>query len=186
VEGGSDLVLLPSLMKEASGEDALGFQVVPGAANVPPERIAGLDLQGVSTVWILDGDAGGRSRRKFLVKNNVPAEQIHLLEAGGKGIDLEDLIHAKTYVKAVNSYVEDVGGAGEFDDSDLPKGNCRRHKAVESWCAANGLPKPGKTAIANKVLELRGSDPLCEPHRRVTLNALKKSITAHFHGRSGS
>lgn len=85
VEGGSDLVLLPSLMKEAGGEDALGFQVVPGAANVPPERIAGLDLQGVSTVWILDGDAGGRSRRKFLVKNNVPAEQIHLLEAGGKG-----------------------------------------------------------------------------------------------------
>lgn len=75
---------------------------------------------GVRVVWILDGDAGGRSRRKFLVKNKGPAEQIHLLEAGGKGIDLEDLIHAKAY-KAVNSYVEDVGGTGEFDDSDLPK-----------------------------------------------------------------
>jgi hypothetical protein len=186
VEGGSDLVLLPSLMKEASGDEALGFQVVPGAANVPPERIAGLDLQGVSTVWILDGDAGGKSRRKFLVKNKVPAEQIHLLEAGGKEIDLEDLIHAKTYVKAVNSYVEDVGGTGEFDDSDLPNGNCQRHKTVENWCVANGLPKPGKTAIANKVLELRGSDPLCEPHRRVTLKALRKAIVAHFHGQASA
>ncbi len=186
VEGGSDLVLLPSLMKDATGEEALGFQVVPGAANVPPERIAGLDLQGVSTVWILDGDAGGKSRRKFLIKNKVPSEQIHLLEAGGKGIDLEDLIHAKTYVKAVNSYVDDVGGTGEFDASELPEGNCQRHKTVERWCTANGLPKPGKTAIANKVLELRGSDPLCEPHRRVTLKALRKAIATHFHGQASS
>lgn len=186
VEGGSDLVLLPSLMKDATGEEALGFQVVPGAANVPPERIAGLDLQGVSTVWILDGDAGGKSRRKFLIKNKVPSEQIHLLEAGGKGIDLEDLIHAKTYVKAVNSYVDDVGGTGEFDASELPEGNCQRHKTVERWCTANRLPKPGKTAIANKVLELRGSDPLCEPHRRVTLKALRKAIATHFHGQASS
>jgi hypothetical protein len=180
VEGGSDLVLLPSLMKEACDEDLLGFQVVPGAANVPPQRVAGLDLHGVNTVWILDGDSGGVNRRKFLIKNKVPSEQIHLLKVGDSGIDLEDLIHAKTYVKAINEYVADVGGTVQFDVSLLPEENCARHKNLEKWCTKQGLPKPGKTAIANKVLELRGSEPLCEPHRRVTLRALRKAIVAHF------
>lgn len=180
VEGGSDLVLLPSLMKEACDEEMLGFQVVPGAANVPPQRVAGLDLHGVKTVWILDGDAAGMNRRKFLIKNKVPAEQIHLLKAAESGIDLEDLIHVTTYVKAVNEYAADVGGTARFEAKLLPEESCARHKTVEKWCAKHGLPEPGKTAIANKVLELRGSAPLCEPHRRVTLRALRKAVASHF------
>ena len=180
VEGGSDLVLLPSLMKEAIGREVLGFQIVPGAANVPPQRIAGLDLHGVQTAWILDGDEGGLKRRKFLIKNHVPAANIRLLEAAGKGIDLEDLIHAKTYVKAVNDYLADIAASEQFDIEHLPEENCSRHKTVEKWCAERGLVEPGKTAIANKVLGLRGSEPLCEPSRRVTLRALYKVVAAHF------
>jgi hypothetical protein len=180
VEGGSDLVLLPSLMKEATGSEMLGFQVVPGAANVPPQRVAGLDLHGVKTVWILDGDDAGVKRRKFLIKNKVPAEQIHLLKVGDAGIDLEDLIRSKTYVMAVNGYLEDVGGDATFEADLLPDENCARHSTVEKWCEQQQLPKPGKTAIANKVLELRGFEPLCEPHRRSTLRALHKAVSQHF------
>jgi hypothetical protein len=99
---------------------------------------------------------------------------------GESGIDLEDLIHAKTYVKAVNEYVADVGGQVQFEATLLPEESCARHKTVEKWCAKQGLPKPGKTAIANKVLELRGSEPLSEPHRRVTLRALQRAVASHF------
>lgn len=180
VEGGSDLVLLPSLMKEATGIEMLGFQIVPGAANVPPQRVAGLDLHGVRTVWILDGDDAGVKRRKFLVKNKVPSEQIHLLKVGDAGIDLEDLVRPTTYVQAVNNYVRDAGGNATFDVALLPNENCGRHKVVEQWCEQQDLPKPGKTAIANKVLELRGDELLCEPHRRSTLRALHKAILRHF------
>jgi energy-coupling factor transporter ATP-binding protein EcfA2 len=61
-EGGSDLILLPSLLREATSLDALGFALIPGAATAPPEAIAGLGLQGVRTVWVLDADEGGRAR----------------------------------------------------------------------------------------------------------------------------
>ena len=44
-EGPSELVLLPTLLREATGRDALGYQIAPGASNVKPASVAGLDLQ---------------------------------------------------------------------------------------------------------------------------------------------
>ncbi len=176
VEGGSDLVLLPSLIKEAARITSLGYQVVPGAAEVPPSRVAGLDLEGVRTAWVLDGDKGGRERRKFLIKENVPAERVHLIKDGGVGIDLEDLVHPETYVKAVNAYVQDLNDLLEFPVSRLPDGACERHRTVEAWCESHGLKAPGKTTIANKVLELRGSEPMHDPKRRDCLRGLHRTL----------
>jgi hypothetical protein len=176
VEGGSDLVLLPSLCREATGEDVLGFQVVPGAANVPPVRIAGLDLVGVATVWILDGDPGGRERRDYLTQQGVPADRIVLLEAGESGLELEDLVLPTTYVQAVNGYIRDVGGADQFAVGDLPAETCRRHRALVDWCAAREIPPPGKVAVANKVLHLRREVPLLDPMRRRTLRKIVRTV----------
>ncbi len=174
VEGPSDLILLPSLMLEAVGGTELGFQVVPGAAGVPPERVAGLDLHGVKTVWILDGDKAGVERQSFLKKQSIPSSRIHLLKSGANGLDLEDLIHRSTYVEAVNAYGSDLGSKVQFASKHLPKDACKRHKAVETWCKKQGIKAPGKAAIANKVLELRGDKPLLEPTRRVALRSLHK------------
>lgn len=176
VEGGSDLVLLPSLLCEASGEQALGYQVVPGAAGAPPTRVAGLDLHGIKTSWVLDGDKGGRDRRKYLVKQLVPAERIHLLESAGSGVDLEDLVRPATYVEAVNKYAKDVGAQAEFTAQDLPKAKCHRHKAVAAWCKKHGVGDPSKAAIANKVLELRGERPLCDPAHKKDLRRLHNAL----------
>lgn len=175
-EGGSELVLLPSLIKEAARIRRLGYQVVPGAAGAPPLRIAGLDLHGVTTVWVLDGDKGGIDRRKYLGKHGVPKERIHLLTNGKSGLDLEDLIHPATYVMAVNHYAEDLGAGGEFNEAHLPQGPCGRHRAVVAWCTKLGINVPGKTAIANKVLNLRGDEPLSDPERRDVLRELHKAL----------
>ena len=179
-EGGSELVLLPSLVKEAARVKRLGYQVVPGAAGAPPLRIAGLDLHGVSTVWVLDGDQGGIDRRKYLTRQKVPRDRIHLLREGTTGLDLEDLIHPETYVKAVNNYAEDLGAKGKFKKTHLPKKPCGRHKAVVAWCVKQGLKEPGKTAIANKVLDLRGQEPLSHPERQVMLRELHKTLRKQF------
>jgi putative AbiEii toxin of type IV toxin-antitoxin system len=175
-EGGSELVLLPSLIKEAAKISRLGYQVVPGAAEVPPQRIAGLDLHGVSTVWVLDGDQGGVERQKYLRKQGVPKDRIHLLIADSIGLDLEDLIHPETYVKAVNGYAEDTGSNAVFQVDQLPDKPCERHKAVSQWCSSNGIREPGKTAIANKVLDLRKQEPLCHPDRRAVLRELHQTL----------
>lgn len=175
-EGGSELVLLPSLIKEAARIPKLGYQVVPGAAGVPPTRIAGLDLEGVRTAWVLDGDQGGKKRRGYLIKQGVPEERIHLLEDGSDGLELEDFISPETYVAAVNSYAKDVQAKSDFDVSDLPAESCHRHDAVVSWFADQDKPRPGKTAIANKVLELRGSQRLSDPDRCPLLRELHQAL----------
>ncbi|HWB68515.1 MAG TPA: hypothetical protein VG518_00915, partial [Solirubrobacterales bacterium] len=123
-EGPSDLILLPSLIKEAIRKDRLGYQVVPGAAQSPPTRIAGLDLSGIRTIWIVDGDQGGEDRRKFLFDNGIPEDRLHLLSDHTGGLELEDLIHSSTYVKAVNAYVEDLGNEDVFEEQDLSPEPC--------------------------------------------------------------
>lgn len=175
-EGGSELVLLPSLVKEAAKIKRLGYQVVPGAAEAPPTRIAGLDLHGVTTVWVLDGDQGGAERRKYLTRNHVPKDRIHLLRESTGGFDLEDLIHPTTYVKAVNSYAADFGINDGFTDALLPKESCRRHRAAVAWCLKQKVPDPGKTAIANKVLALRNQEPLADPEHHKLLRDLHKTL----------
>ena len=175
-EGPSELVLLPSLLKEAAGVKRLGYQVVPGAAGVPPTKIAGLDLHGVSTAWVLDGDKGGADRRKYLSRNGIPKERIHLLRDGMVGLELEDLIETSTYARAVNIYASDHGIKGNFSPELLPKSPCCRHKVVVEWCAEKKIPEPGKTAIANKVLALRGEERLADRKYRDLLRGLHKSL----------
>lgn len=176
VEGGADLVLLPSLLKEAIGGDTLGYQVVPGAASVPPESVAGLALQGTKTAWILDGDKGGQDRRDFLVDNGVSPKSILLLSSAGTALDLEDLVKAETYVAAVNIYGEDVHAPEPMTVPDLAGETCERHRIVEKWFGARGLKGPSKVAVANKVLDLREEMPLVEPGRRATLRKVHKQV----------
>ncbi len=177
VEGGGDLILLPSLIKEATDQAVLGFQVVPGAAGVPPMRVAGLDLNGVKTVWVLDGDDGGRKRREFLAKHGVPESRVLLLTAGGEPLDLEDLVDTATYVQAVNGYAKDLGGESEFEAGQLPTERCARHRTINEWCEQQGLKSPSKTAIATKVLDLRGERRLVDPQRRVTLQRIHREAS---------
>lgn len=179
-EGESDLILLPTLMREAIGSESVGFAVVPGASTTPPERIAGLDLQGVRTVWVLDADDAGRRRRGQLIDAQIPSERILLL-ADDTSLEVEDLIAPATYVEAVRMYVADVGGpTDEFAEDNLPSETCQRHETVEAWCDARQLHRPSKIAIAIKLTELLESTPLLDPQHADRLRALHASITALF------
>jgi len=179
-EGESDLILLPTLMREAIGSESVGFAVVPGASTTPPERIAGLDLQGVRTVWVLDADDAGRTRRGQLIDAQIPSERILLL-ADDISLEVEDLIAPATYVEAVRLYVADVGGpTDEFAEDNLPAETCQRHETVEAWCDARQLHRPSKIAIAIKLTELLESTPLLDPQHADRLRALHGSITALF------
>lgn len=182
VEGGSDLVLLPSLLREAMESHTVGCQIVPGAATVPPQRIAGLDLQGVATAWVLDGDAAGEARRKFLIESGVDPDRIVLLKAGETPLDIEDFIDKYAYAQAVNAYANDVGAPSEmvFGELDLPTATCARHRSVEQWFEGRDLRPPSKTAIANKLIDVRPAARLLEPQRKRTLRKVFRQATDRF------
>lgn len=175
-EGGTELVLFPSLLREAIQDDHLDFAVVPGSSSTPPERIAGLDLQGVRTAWIFDADDAGRARMTELAES-IPAERLVLLTDDGE-LEIEDLVYPETYCAAVNLYLADVGSVDEFAVDDLPEQACARHETVEAWCAARNVNAPGKIAVANKVLELAGDAPLLDPAHAERLRALHANLKA--------
>lgn len=175
-EGGTDLVLLPSLLREATGRDHLGFGVVPGSSSVPPERIAGLDLHGTRSAWVLDADAGGRRRRDQLIHAGIPADRILLL-SDNADLEIEDLVHPETYCRAVADYLADIGSTTDlFAATDIPAEPCRRHDAVVAWCEARSLHPPGKLALANKVVERAGSSPLVDPAHTERLRELHAQL----------
>jgi hypothetical protein len=178
-EGGSDLILLPTLFREAIGSDSLGFAIVPGAATTPPENIAGLGLQGVRTVWVLDADDGGRTRRAQLIESQIPAERILLLIDDGD-IEIEDLIAPATYVQAVQLYLDDVGASDTFAEADLPAEICRRHDTVEAWCSERQIRPPSKIVVANKIVDLVHTVPILDPQRTDNMRALHERVVAMF------
>lgn len=182
VEGGSDLVLLGDLTLEAIDAEFLGYQIVPGSSNLRPAQIAGLDLQGRETVWIYDGDGHGEEQKKLLTEqHNIPAERVLLQkDANGNPLDLEDLIHSETYVRAVNGYLKDVEAEETLGEDDLPAETCKRHKTVEAWCNARGVNPPSKPAIANKVLDLREDQEEQAP----LLDEQYREVVADLHQRA--
>ena len=161
-EGGSDLVLLPSLLCEATERDHLGFPIVPGASGTPPERLAGLGLQGVRTAWVFDNDESGRKRRDELLAANIPAERILLLD-DDNDLEIEDLVEANAYCGGVNLYLRDLDATEQISSIDLPTDPCERPEAVESWCNARDIHPPGKVAIANKIVDLANEMPVIDP-----------------------
>jgi hypothetical protein len=178
-EGGSDLILLPTLFREAIDNDSLGFAIVPGAATTPPDRVAGLGLQGVLTVWVLDADDGGRARRVQLIGSNIPEDRILLL-ADDADIEIEDLIAPETYVEGVQRYLDDVGASETFTQADLPTETCRRHEAVEAWCAERQVRSPSKIVVANKIIDLAQSATLLDPRYGASVRLLHERIVALF------
>jgi hypothetical protein len=173
-EGPTEVILLPSLLKEALSVRSLGYQVAPGAAGVRPAHVAAFDLQAPSTAWVVDHDAGGLAIRKKLLTNGVAPERVIVLGGKRKPFTLEDLVTDTAYIEAARRYFRDVGAKLEPGKADVAKGD--RYGSLIKWCQANGLAPPSKVAIANRILELRGELPLIDPSSRTLLRQLDTSI----------
>jgi hypothetical protein len=178
-EGPSELVLLPTLLREATGRAALGYQIAPGASNVKPAAIAGLDLQAPRTAWLVDGDKGGVELRKKLTRKGIPKDRIVTLGQGYEsGLVLEDLVRREEYLWAINEELRlrSEGSAEEMTDADLS--NVNRPASVDAWCQAKGYEPPGRISVVNHILERRVDESIVDPPRLAVLVALDKAITA--------
>ena len=61
VEGAADMLLLPMLLREATGRETLGYQVSPGLAEASGYQIAVLQNEGSRVAYLVDGDQGGKA-----------------------------------------------------------------------------------------------------------------------------
>lgn len=156
-EGMSDALLLPSLIREATGESRLNYQAAPSFAEADPEQIRDLDLIASRIAFLADGDDGGEGHASQLTENGILDEQIRFLGGKGSGLAIEDLLDATVYLNAVNGEL-DTWHKLEYPASELP--DTGRSSAVKVWCEKQEQKldrriKLSKVDVAQGVLDQR-------------------------------
>lgn len=160
-EGMSDALLLPTLIREATGEKRLRYQAAPSFAEATADEIRQFDLIAGRIAFLADGDEGGRNHVQRLLDNGISEEQVlYWGDDPESDLSIEDLLAKSVYLHAVNKELHDWHGV-EFQAEDLPEKG--RSKAVEEWCeqqtGRNGKPiKLSKVDVAQRVLDQRSSD----------------------------
>jgi predicted ATP-dependent endonuclease of OLD family len=181
-EGGSDVVLLPTLIRQAVGLQTLDFQVAPGAAEASGATSAHIDFQGSKVAWLVDGDKGGADNRRNLGSSNIPSERIFTLGGEGSGLTTEDLVQTEVLVDAVN---EELRRSHGEDAARLLIGNVPspgRWRNLKTWCEAEGLAVPNKGAVAHRIADQRHVRPLVAADRVEMLRALHTELAELFSG----
>lgn len=179
-EGASDMLLLPSMLREATGLPSLDYQVAPGIAESTSSQLLALDLEAPRVVYLVDGDAGGAQHAKRLASARVAMDRIVYLGGAGSGLAPEDLLREDVYLAAVNEVLERVHGpsVGKIKASDLVGG--QRTCAVSRWCEARGLTVPAKTVVASIILEQAAPAMLTVDARKL-LKAVHASLCSGLH-----
>lgn len=143
-EGVSEMILLPTLLRNATDGSQLDFQVAFGLSNLSaPRAISSVAL---ITTFLVDGDKSGNDKKKQLVAAGVPKGHVFQLP---KGKAIEDLVDRATYLRTVNEFLAE-------QDKSIPAGalanNTTIAKAVDDY-AKTHLSMPG--GVSHKIIATR-------------------------------
>jgi hypothetical protein len=165
-EGASDMVLLPTLIRQATGVSDLDYQVAPGLANAHGSGIR-VEEVAAKVVYLIDGDDGGKHHESALKEVGVDASRIFRLP---KWRAVEDLINRDDYISAVNDFLEKMGQGKRFHAEDVPT-ETTIAKAFTDWAKLNKLQTPSKVEVAYALLRM--------PGRRLTPDGKKALVALH-------
>jgi predicted ATP-dependent endonuclease of OLD family len=164
-EGPSDMILLPSLIRLATGEDTLPYQVAPGISVSSPNDYPMLDSVAGRVCYLVDGDTGGATLRQSLVDSGV--EPSHVLELPPT-LALEDVLDLDVYVRAVNEAIARTGTTKRISVGDLATHPIK--KAMSDWCEAQGLQTPSAVVVADILISPESGLALDETHKGVLVD----------------
>ncbi|WP_141214565.1 AAA family ATPase [Rhodococcus sp. 06-1474-1B] len=102
-EGHSEALILPRLIREATGLHRLGYQIAAGVAEAGRADIPALDAEAAHVVYLVDGDQGGKNNAAKLTRAGVPSKRVIQLGGEGSGLCLEDLVKDDVYSKCVDT-----------------------------------------------------------------------------------
>ena len=172
-EGVSEMILLPTLLRNATDGSQLDFQVAFGLSNLSaPRAISSVAL---ITTFLVDGDASGRIKRKQLEDEGVPPTHIFQLP---KDEAIEDLIDRATYLRTVNELLNEQGKS--ISSKDLAT-NVTIAKAVDDYAKEHlGLMRGvSHKIVAARLARLGNSLPLNTAGKRF-LSGLRPQLEAAF------
>lgn len=151
-EGASEMILLPRLIREASGVDEVEYQIVPGLAEVSNETLGDLDFVAAKVAFLVDGDTGGKRHKKRLKDAGVPDSRILALDVPG----IENLLDPAIYLATVVDLIRET--TPDFKTDTLPQLGDATSTSwatdLEAWSKNAGVRLPGKRVVAEKLVQL--------------------------------
>lgn len=145
-EGASEMILLPTLLREANKIEDLSYQVAPGLSNA---RAYGMNVEEVAAkvVYLVDGDDDGKRYRQDLDDAKVNPDCIFDLPPGKA---LEDLLDPAFYLDVVAKMLPKGAPTPTADivAEDEPIG-----LSLSRWAKEQSVDLPGKVAMAYAVLD---------------------------------
>ncbi|MEO1801790.1 MAG: hypothetical protein AAFR62_15410, partial [Cyanobacteria bacterium J06629_2] len=157
VEGATDMLLLPTLFRQATKREHLGFQIVPGIAMTSNANFGLLENHAPRVAFLVDRDRDGEKYIKQLKKSGIEENRIYQLPEWNQALVLEDYVRKELYLEAVNNQIKQWNNNTENDlmsVENIPDSN--RPQAVENWCKDpnRNLKTPEKVSVTYELLDL--------------------------------
>lgn len=171
-EGATELLLLPSLLRDAAGLGRLDFQVAPGIAEASPGTYRKLEEEAGRVAFLVDSDDQGKKYEGELLGAGISADRIVSLPDDHPV--LEDLIDASAYVAAVGEQLRRSGEKQRPTVMDVSAPN--RPASLEAWARSHKVKVPNKEDVAQVLLDQRREQPI-SPKPADTARDLLDAIT---------
>lgn len=145
-EGASEMILLPTLIRIATGQEVLSYQVAPGLSEAPASIYPQLDFEGAKVAYLVDGDEGGKSLKKALLKSGVPDTLVITINVPG----IENALEPSVYEAAVRSLIAEINPRADL--SSMPKVSDPKlgswASIISKWAKEMDYSMPSKVAVA--------------------------------------
>lgn len=177
-EGATEAIVLPTILRQATENSKLDFQIAPGLSSVAAADVPALGTEAGQVAYIVDGDPGGLKIVQKLSPHVESARIVVLSEPDtGTPMETEDLIDATIYAEAVNEELHLWNSiSATFEAHDLSP--TMRTKSVETWCRRRHISPPDKAAVAQRVANRSADTTVFEPTRQQFLIDLLARIEA--------
>lgn len=144
-EGASEMILLPTLIRAATGLEDLPYQVAPGLSHAHGH---GLDVEEVAArvIYLVDGDKSGSDYLADLRKRQVPESRLKSLP---RGTSIEDLLD-RGFLLDVIAQLLPTGALRPT--ATIFKASQTAGRSIKKWADDNGAAV-GKVAIAYAVID---------------------------------
>ena len=160
VEGVTDMMLLPTLFRQAAQIEYSGFQTIPGIAMTSSANFGLLENHAPKVAFLVDRDETGEKYKKQLQESGIEEKRIFQLPEWGKAIVLEDYIRKELYLEAVNEQIKNWNDKNTegclMSLDDIPDAN--RPLTVKNWCEQHQLKPIDKVSISYSLLDLATSE----------------------------
>lgn len=162
VEGPVDMLLLPTMFREALSLNVLGFQFVPGLSCSDDEvsiHAPSIGKSGAGIFYLLDADPGGVKLKARILKRGVSKEDIFVLtNKDGSAVEVEDFLDAGLIIEAANRLIgKYYPGKELISKTDLVDRG--RMSSLEKAFRQKTRTSLQKVALAYEVLDVLAENP---------------------------